>query len=86
LALVYRVTFGGCEIGPPPFAGYALSWAPHRLTVTLLVRPVAPPAPGTICPAVRWVVYLDERIKLPHSLGARSLFDGSSKPPRQVRA
>jgi hypothetical protein len=86
LALVYRVTFGGCEKGPPPFAGYVLDWAPRRLTVTLLLRPVPPPAPGKICPDVVWAVNLVERITLPHALGTRTLYDGAPQPPRRVRS
>jgi hypothetical protein len=86
LPLVYRVTYGGCERAPPPFAGYVLVWARHRLTVTLLLRPAARPAPGIICPDVAWVAHLETRIALPHALGARALYDGATKPPRLVHA
>lgn len=84
LPLVYRVTYGGCEKAPPPFAGYVLVWSRHRLTVTLLLRPVPPPAPGKICPDVAWVAYLEERIRLPHALGPRRLYDGAVKPSQAV--
>jgi hypothetical protein len=86
LELVYRVTFGGCENGPSPFAGYVLSWAPRRLTVTLLLRPLPPPVPGRICPDIEWVAHLAQRITLPHALGPRALYDGSTHPARLVRA
>jgi hypothetical protein len=86
LPLVYRVTYGGCEKAAPPFAGYVLVWSRHRLTVTLLLRPAPPPVPGRICPDVLWVAHLEARIALPHSLGARTLYDGAAHPPRAVRA
>jgi hypothetical protein len=85
LPLIYRVTFGGCEKAPPTFAGYALLWARHRLTVTLFVRPAPAPVPGKICPDVQWVTYVEERIALPHALGARTLYDGATHPPAARR-
>ena len=86
LHLVYSVAWGGCEPGPPPFAGYTLSWHPHSLVVTLLVRPVRPLA-GIVCPAIEHVaIYVQERLRLPHALGRRALLDGSTTPPRRVRA
>jgi hypothetical protein len=84
LPLLYRVTFGGCEKAPPPFAGYALVWSRHRLTVTLLLRPAPSPVPGRVCPDVEWVTYVEERIALPHALGPRRLYDGATKPPSAV--
>jgi hypothetical protein len=85
LPLVYRVTFGGCERGPPPLAGYVLLWAPRSLTVTLLLRPVAPPPPGRICPSVVWAVNEVQRITLAHALGSRKLYDGAAHSLRAVR-
>jgi hypothetical protein len=86
LPLVATETYGVCE-APPQFAGYALFWEPHRLTVTLYVRPVPPPPrpPGTVCPALAIVKLVSERVTLPHALGARKLLDGATKPPTLVR-
>jgi hypothetical protein len=85
LSLVYHVTFGGCETGPPPFAGYALAWTPHRLTVTLFLRPATPFPAGRICPLIERIQSVVERIKLPHALGRRTLYDGATNPPTVVR-
>jgi hypothetical protein len=85
LALVFRETYGGCE-QPPQFAGYTLFWEPHRLTVTLLVRPLGLPPSNTPCPLVAYVKYVGERVTLPRALGARKLLDGATHPPRLVGA
>jgi hypothetical protein len=87
LRLVYSQQWGGCDPGPPAFAGYALLWQPHRLVVTLLVRPQPTPAPraGIVCAAVDLVEFRSERITLPHALGHRALLDGSTVPPQRVR-
>jgi hypothetical protein len=87
LQLVYDVSYGGCQGAPPQvqsFAGYVLSWTPHRLTVTLLLRPVPPPPPHAICPLVELASIATQRITLPHALGRRRLYDGATKPPSPV--
>ena len=32
-----------------------------------------------------WVAHLEERIALPHELGARAIYDGATRPPHAVR-
>ena len=85
LPLVYLVTWGGCAPGPPTFARYRLLWRPRQLTVTLFVHRAPPPPAGTVCPLDVRFGFAAERIRLPHALGWRALFDGSAKPPRRVR-
>jgi hypothetical protein len=84
LPLVFTEVYGPCE-PPAQFAGYVLFWQPHRLTVTLLVRPT-PRAPSTIpCPAIAYARHVDERVTLPRALGSRKLFDGATNPATPVR-
>jgi hypothetical protein len=84
LSLVFRETSGACE-PPPQFAGYVLFWEPHRLTVTLLLRPPSPPHSNVPCILVAHSKQVDERVTLRRALGARKLFDGSTSPPTPVR-
>jgi hypothetical protein len=75
------VTQAGCG---PRYDHAELVWSAHRLTITLLARPVDPVSQRTRVACPDYIAIVPVTIPLGRALGARTIYDGGFAPPRLV--
>jgi hypothetical protein len=80
-ALRVIVTQAGCG---PRYDHAELVWSAHRLTITLLARPVGPVSQRTQVACPDYIAIVPVKIPLGRVLGARAIYDGGFAPPRLV--